>query len=305
MRNKEHSLLATIAFWSALLIAGPVPVQAAAAKIAIGPYLQNPAPDGMTVMFCTDAPGKFAVAYGSAADRLDRKVAARQCGEDTPLPHKARIAGLTPGSRCFYRIIRENGGEALSPVASFATLNPRADAVTAVFFNDLHDNVRLMDALRPQWKGVNPDFMFFNGDCWADPQRGKTEKTLAGIVPLCPAASRPLLLVRGNHEWRGPWQEGLLNCFDLPLGQEKKYYFALTQGPVRFVCLDCGEDQDKRMDFFQPYRKDELEWIKKEVAGDEFRQAKHRVLVVHIPLYGAPRTRRMPRRPATRCGRRC
>jgi hypothetical protein len=33
-----------------------------------------------------------------------------------------------------------------------------------------------------------------------------------------------------------------MRAFDVPFGRENRYYFALTQGPVRFVCLDCGED---------------------------------------------------------------
>jgi hypothetical protein len=76
-----------------------------------------------------------------------------------------------------------------------------------------------------------------------------------------------------------------MRAFDVPFGRENRYYFALTQGPVRFVCLDCGEDAEKRLDVFQPCREEELKWIKQEVASDGFKQATYRVLVMHIPLY--------------------
>lgn len=270
------------------IVAQPVSAEAPAAKIAIGPYVQNPASDGMTVMFCAEAPGQFAVEYGLANDRLDGRVVAQHCSPEAPWPHKARIEGLKPGSQCFYRIVNADNGEAVSAVESFTTLNPRADSVTAVFLNDLHINLRLMEALRPRWQDVDPDFVLFNGDCWNNPERVKSVTALERFVALCPAARRPMLLLRGNHEWRGSWQDGLMGCFDLPLAQQKKYYFAFTQGPVRFVCLDCGEDCHKEMDLFQPYREEQLEWIKAELASDEFRRAKYRVLVMHIGLYGDP-----------------
>jgi hypothetical protein len=49
--------------------------------------------------------------------------------------------------------------------------------------------------------------------------------------------------------------------------------------------LDCGEDEVKKMDVFQPYRSEEAQWLKREVQSPEFRNAAFRVLVMHIPLY--------------------
>ena len=35
---------------------------------------------------------------------------------------------------------------------------------------------------------------------------------------------------------------------------------------------------------YDRYRLEELEWLKKEVKSDAFRNAKHRIVIVHMPI---------------------
>ena len=71
---------------------------------------------------------------------------------------------------------------------------------------------------------------------------------------------------------------------------DDKYYYAQTLGPVRFLVLDGGEDKpDTSNEYsglvdFDSYRYQELEWLKKEVAGDEFKNAPFKIVIIHMPI---------------------
>jgi hypothetical protein len=258
--------------------------------ITIGPYLQNPAPNAMTVTFCIDTSDPLTVEYGPAEDKLDQKAQVKSISVQEAMLHQARIQGLKPGVSYFYRIVNSKTGDVLSPPTSFTTQNRQADHVTGVIFNDLHDNVPLLKTFKPQWQKINFDFMLFNGDCWEDPKKIRSLGTLTGVTRACPVATTPMIFLRGNHEYRGPWHDTLMDFFDVPQRAENKFYFAFTQGPVRFVCLDCCEDDRKGEEQFRPYRAEELKWIKQEVASKSFREAKYRVLIMHLALYGSEST---------------
>lgn len=58
------------------------------------------------------------------------------------------------------------------------------------------------------------------------------------------------------------------------------------------MILDCGEDKPDStwvyygMNDFTKLRKDQVEFLKKELASKEFKKAKRRVLLHHAPIYG-------------------
>jgi predicted phosphodiesterase len=101
------------------------------------------------------------------------------------------------------------------------------------------------------------------------------------------ATRKPFYYVRGNHETRGFAARDLKNYFDF---KEDRFYYSFDNGPVHFVVLDCGEDKpDNNMYYYgladyDRYRLEELEWLKKEVKSDAFRNAKHRIVIVHMPI---------------------
>ena len=92
----------------------------------IGPYLQNPAPDAMTVCYLTAGPGEVEVLHGASTP--DTGSAAL----GTPIPGtpwtiwKARITGLQTGAAHTYRVTwNDKGGiRATSPPATFTTPDP-------------------------------------------------------------------------------------------------------------------------------------------------------------------------------------
>ena len=91
----------------------------------------------------------------------------------------------------------------------------------------------------------------------------------------------------GNHETRGFVARDLKNYFDY---KDDRFYYSFDNGPVHFVVLDCGEDKPDNNRYYygladyDSYRLEELEWLKKEVKSDAFRNAKHRIVIVHMPI---------------------
>ena len=63
-------------------------------------------------------------------------------------------------------------------------------------------------------------------------------------------------------------------------------------GDTRIVMLDCGEDKEDDywvyygLNDFTGLRKDQVDFLKAELASDEFKNAGKRVLIHHIPVYG-------------------
>ncbi|MHC5055272.1 MAG: purple acid phosphatase family protein [Planctomycetota bacterium] len=269
--------------------------RAAETKFAIraGPYLQNPSGAGMTVMWVTTAPGTGSLEYGTTK-RLGSEARASNTAPDICM---VRLDGLRPGRRYYYRVtaVSADGDEARSEFLSFKVFSPRKSVVSAVIFNDIHSRRETFRALAARVEGSDRDLVFLNGDCWQDPRREQRDTKVLGDLATyaegAGAGSRPMVLARGNHEYRGSYSPRMAELFDAPMLDrdrkigEQKWYFAFTQGPVRFVVLDCGEDFEKRIEVFQPCRKVQGEWLEDEVASDAFRNAPFRVLVMHMPIY--------------------
>ena len=103
------------------------------------------------------------------------------------------------------------------------------------------------------------------------------------------AESTPVFYLRGNHEIRGAYSIGLRDLLEY-MGE--KTYGAFNWGDTRFVILDCGEDKDDGhreyfgLNDFTGLRQEQGAFLRKEVSSEEFKKAKKRVLIHHIPIYG-------------------
>jgi UDP-2,3-diacylglucosamine pyrophosphatase LpxH len=101
------------------------------------------------------------------------------------------------------------------------------------------------------------------------------------------ASNKPFFFTRGNHETRGEGAHSLAKYIDTPTG---KYYYSFTYGNTHFVVLDCGEDKpDKNKEYFgladyDTYRSEEALWLANEVQSPEFKNARFRVVCIHMPV---------------------
>ena len=71
--------------------------------------------------------------------------------------------------------------------------------------------------------------------------------------------------------------------------RDGKYYGFYTFGSTAVVMLDCGEDKPDNHPVyagfvaFDEYRLEQVEWLKEVVRSKEFRKAKNRIVMLHIP----------------------
>ena len=269
---------------------------------ACKPYLQNPTDGGITVMWETTVPAYSWVEYGTDKDNLKqvRPMMDGQaiCNNDL---HKVRIEGLQPGQKYYYRVCSTEmlvykayskafGNTAVSDFGTIEIPEADEDSFTALVFNDLHQRTNTFQALIEQVKDVDYDFVFFNGDCIDDPNnRAQASRFIKYVTEALKGDHIPTFFMRGNHEIRNAYSIGLRDHFDYVGG---KTYGAFNWGDTRIVMLDCGEDKtDDHKEYsglndFSQLRKDQVGFLKQEMASKAFKKAKKRILIHHIPLYG-------------------
>ncbi len=270
------------------------------------PYLQNATATGMTIMWSTNRPCYSWVEFGKTAELGEKAntVIDGQISANNRL-NKIRLSGLKEGAKCFYkvcsrRIVKfgaykvEWGKTECSDIFSFETIDPAAEKVTCVFFNDLHDNHALYNALGRQIEGLEYDFSVFNGDIYNDPssENGVIE-SLNVFNKGVGASEKNVIYLRGNHEIRGAYSRCWSQHFDTP---ESRQYYAVTRGPIRFIFMDVGEDKPDShpaysgLNDFSSFRTEQAEWLKHEIKSEAFKKAAFRVLIHHIPLFGYPKS---------------
>lgn len=266
------------------------------------PYLQNPSSDAMTIMWLTNVPCRSWIEYGTDSTNM-RRVRTFEEGEAMAnnTINRIQIDNLKPGTKYYYRAVsqeitlyqpyhKEFGDTIKSPIHSFTTWNDRNTDFTAIVFNDIHDNYDLFNKLCDQIKNIDYDVVFFNGDCIADVQTEENAvKSISHYCQKVNGSNIPTIFIRGNHETRGAYSMYLWNLLG-KVGAEHSYG-SFNIGDTRFVLLDCGEDKPDNnwvyydMNDFTQYRIDQAEFLKKEVTSKEFKKAKKKVLIHHIPIY--------------------
>jgi endonuclease/exonuclease/phosphatase family metal-dependent hydrolase len=272
--------------------------------MTLKPYLQDPQPTQMTVMFQTTAPAHCWVEYGTDKNNLSRKRALLD-GQEVCFDIENRITldGLQPGQRYYYRVCVvdllmkhayefHTGDTLRTQLYQFTTPQVNSTDFTCVIFNDLHANQQtysfLCDTLRQE--GISPDFIVFNGDCLPEPyDREHALRMIHNLADPIGGAETPIFFIRGNHEIRNYYSAGMHRLIGYP---NDKTYGGISWGDTRFMVLDCGEDKaDDHREYagfndFTQLRAEETDFIKRELKSPAFRKAKCRILLSHIPVFG-------------------
>ena len=93
-------------------------------------------------------------------------------------------------------------------------------------------------------------------------------------------------MTRGNHDGRGKFARHWLDYFPTPTGES---YYTFRRGPVFFVVLDgCEDKPDSDIRYYglstaDAYREQQAQWLRGVVAGEEFRSAPYRIVLIHMP----------------------
>ncbi len=273
-------------------------------RITHGPWLQNLTQDGVTVCWTTNlpsVPGVLLAGFKPTGDSLVRNSTDGLINAGGTL-HRVRISGLLPGQTYTYRTQSVEllklrpyqvyyGDTLKGKELSFTTQYHAKKNTRFLVVNDIHTNGARLSSLLRAGKASGQDLVVFNGDIV---DNFETESQLLGPIidtSVRYFASRvPFVFVRGNHETRGFMARKLKDYLDYPDG---RYYHSFDQGPVHFVVLDCGEDKPDNNRYYygladyDRYRLEELEWLKREVKTDAYRNSAFRVILVHMPIIPA------------------
>jgi len=268
--------------------------------VAHGPYLQRLNETGVTIIWTTNKPAVPGVSL-TTPDGNVRFVRNSHDGiiDGGGLVHKVRIDGLEPGKTYKYsissvQILKYQAykiyyGDTLNRKSeSFITPSMKSEKISFTVFNDVHGNSGKMASYIKNGNKTGQDFYLFNGDMIDFLQ--SEDQLFPGFIDSAVtyfAAVKPFYYVRGNHETRGYVAREIKSFFDY---QDDRFYYSFDNGPVHFTVLDCGEDKPDNNRYYygladyDTYRKEELEWLKNEVKSDAFRNAKHRIVIVHMPI---------------------
>jgi predicted phosphodiesterase len=265
------------------------------------PYLQDPAPDAMVVMFITNLPSYSWVEYGET-NALGQKAQSVTNGlvDAYNRVNRIRLNNLKPGTKYYYKVVSKEitgfepykltYGETLeSDLLFFTTPAQEAESMHCLILNDIHDRPYSIPHLM-QLNGAEPyDFVFFNGDVF-DYQANEQQIVDHMLQPCVSsfASEKPFMYVRGNHETRGKYSRDLHHYFCNPQG---KQYYSFTWGPVHFTVLDTGEDKTDDTPVyagivdFDAYRKEQQRWVQEVMQSRAFKKARFKVVLMHIPPF--------------------
>lgn len=266
------------------------------------PYLQNPSNNEMTVMWMTSVPCRSWVEYGT--DTLNMQRARTFIEGEMVANNKINrivLRDLKPETKYYYRAIsqeikryssyhKEFGDTISTPIASFTTWSESQTDFRVLVYNDIHSNTDLFKTLHGYVGAKDYDLVVFNGDCFDDLEV-ETDITnrLIAYTNTYKSNEVPSIFIRGNHETRGAYS---LLLWDYLARMNGRSYGSFSIGDTRFVLLDCGEDKPDEtpvyydMNDFTQHRKDQAEFLKQEIATQQYKKAKKRVLIHHIPIYG-------------------
>ena len=267
-----------------------------------GPYMVATGETTATIVWLTDTPSHAKVRYGPGCDLS--MVAEPQVDGLIPVGtrHVVHLSDLSPGTTYSYEVVAtrvvklkaywpDKGLEVRSGPHKFTTFDRDSPSVSFSVVTDTHEDSGLIERLNQAIDWASTDFLVHAGDAfhWIDTEehllRAWLRPTAAGL-----AHTKPVILLRGNHETRGPFARRLLDYVPTPEG---RFYFARDAGPVHLVVLDTGEDKPDDTNVYAglnrmaPYRAAELAWFREHVETTaRVSEAPFRVILMHQPNWG-------------------
>ena len=220
----------------------------------------------------------------------------------------ARITGLSPNSKYYYRTAtcafsyktaydKTCSEPQYSEVYSFKTAGPNVDSVSFAVINDTHNVIETVAKLFSRVEEINPDMLVWNGDlCHRYPSSLIVKTGIANPCNTPYASRRPVILARGNHDYRGPFAHKFDQIFKSWIQPDSRfrslgYNVALRHGPLAFITLDTAESKPDSTKSFQgisnaePYRKLQAAWLDSVLQRPDIASAPYLIAFCHIPLF--------------------
>lgn len=280
-------------------------------RIAIshGPYLQNVRETEATFVWLANKPsiGWVELAPDDGSNYYNQERAKHfdttNGVKNTSLLHVVKVTGLKPGTSYRYRVyvtevLDHKGVEVTygktdatdvyyAKAPCFRTNDTSKPEASFAVINDIHGRTKDIPALMNAADYKNKDLVIFNGDMLT--QLRNESELFSGFMDVSVelfAKEKPMYYARGNHETRGLFATSFQHYFS---PKESHLYYMFSQGPVCFIVLDTGEDKpDSDIEYsgitdYDNYRTEQAEWLRQAVKSDEFRKAKYKVVIAHMP----------------------
>lgn len=279
--------------------------QIPAMKVIHGPYVSNISNNSATISWGTAGKVPTFVQYREkgSADAPKRIYSNQENGilkHDTA--HFVKLDGLKRGVEYEYELFT------LTPVAlkeksskvvrSFRMPEANLKEFSFIASSDIHSDVGFLSKIVNSDTADKSSFHILLGDLLSH-AAGRDALYDGIITPLVATENkrtveRPFVFVRGNHEELGVYASEYFNVMKHPSG---KSYYTFSYGDIFFIALDSGNDT---IDGGNPYfsntvlLNEEKEFLQKVVNSDAYKNAKRRIILMHIPPLGtSPRMKEL------------
>jgi len=235
------------------------------------PYVQNPSPTAITIVYEADTPGQGTVRYTTgrhfdqtAPAELFQKI---QHDKGATYLYRARIESLRPATQYKYRVVHEPQGQspARSRIAWFQTWPDGPEPITFIAYGDSRTSPETHAVIAHQFEPYHPAFILHTGDAIgsADPY---DQWEVQFFEPLeATIGETPIFFARGNHDGSA---EDMLRWFETPGGRT---WYSFTCGPVHVAVLDCYVNTSEFRD-----------WLDRDLAQS---QAPWKIVMYHEPTF--------------------
>ena len=277
------------------------------------PVLQVPAPDSMGLAFAVTA---LSNGFAEVADNPEMKNPIRFMADGLPLAGiddrviLIRMTGLKPGTQYWYRAgaakLEHPVGYWTKPseivwggVHSFTTAGVNAPSHFGMMC-DTHAQFEQMSRITKKYRALGVPLVVWNGDIPNSLTNTREDFVKHYLVPPHNegyAADTPIVLNRGNHDFRGTAANRLGEVMMPRLPSERSMRdfaldrnFAFRMGEIALIGLDTGEDKPDRhpanggFSHFTKYRIAQTAWLKDQFKRPEIANAPYVVAFVHIPM---------------------
>ena len=260
-------------------------------SIQHGPWLTNPLEDGMTISFgSAGSCGAFLEYRQENSENWNRVPFDQRDGIliRNHRIHVLHLKGLNPGTGYQYRISTLHpitAQETVSGIYEFRTLDPERENFTFTALSDLHSNIQMIRKLLQHNALNDSDFLINIGDylSCACGEESYYNGFLDQEAEWSRKNGKALIFARGNHEQIGTFAGLFQELLPTPDG---KSYFTFRQGETLFLTLDAGNDKpDDPEGLFHngEMLKEQQDWLRKIVQTKEYRSARWRIILIHMP----------------------
>lgn len=236
------------------------------------PYVQNPGPTAITIVYEADTPGRGTVKF-AAGRHFDQTAPAElfqkiQHSKGVTYLYRARLESLQPATQYKYRVVHEAEGQSpiKSRIAWFQTWPDGPAPITFIAYGDTRTSPETHAVIASRFEQYHPAFILFTGDAigiLGDPYEQWERQFFEPLEAVMGAT--PLFFARGNHD--GPPEE-MLRWFDTPGGQT---WYSFTCGPVHVAVVDCYVDESEFRD-----------WLDRDLAEA---RAPWKIVMYHNPTF--------------------